>query len=36
MNQKAGYVEDEEAAQPRKQQNYKQDDEHVNLPIFSN
>lgn len=33
MNQSAGYVEEQEAAQPRKQQNCKQDDEHVNLLI---
>jgi hypothetical protein len=36
MNQEARYVEDQEPAQPRKQQNYKQDDEHVSLLIFFN
>jgi hypothetical protein len=36
MNQEAGYVEDQEPAQPRKQQNYKQDYEHVSLLIFFN
>jgi hypothetical protein len=36
MYQSAGYVEHQEATQPRKQQNYKQDDEHVSLLIFFN
>jgi hypothetical protein len=36
MYQSAGDVEDQEPAQPRKQQNSKQDDEHENLLIYSN
>jgi hypothetical protein len=34
MNQKAGNVEDQEPAHPRKQQNCKQDDEHESLLIL--
>jgi hypothetical protein len=33
MNQCTGYVEDQEATQPREQQNCKQNDEHVSLLV---